>query len=338
MLRASPPPPDPATSPPAPVPLLTDLGKCSSVGDPVISLARCPRRRTTSPPPVPPPPWQPRRRRLGRGPGPRRRRAYGTLAARRPRATPGAPFVGPGHPPPSGRPARHRARVCAPRPADARASPPASGSPRPLRAARLSTRRRPPLHPTERASPPRRCPTANLHPDGQKILRRGRGEGGGRQGSGKGGRRRDGRVEGEPHARNHCPPEPTTALRPKTTAHQGPPGPYAPKPPPTSAHQRPPGPYALLPRLVVAHHNPPQPTTALRSGQRRPTGAVSRFGRGPTSGRTPRAVTAQGRPRSAAGSVGISTLCAAPLVHTTTGRREQRIPSALLNLSCEPAD
>ena len=221
---------------------------------------------------------------------------------------------------------------------------------------------RPPLHPTPPASPPdgTRLSTPTL-PDGQPAPRRpenfaprARG-GGGRQGSGKGGRRRDGRVEGEPHARNHCPPEPTTAhhsltpqdhcppgptraLRPETTAHHSPtPDDHSP-PAPTRAHQ------GLTPSCrgsslpTTAHHNPPQPTTALRSGQRRPTGAVSRFGWGPTSGRTPRAVTAQGRPRSAAGSVGICTLCAAPLVHTTTGRREQRIPSALLNLSCEPAD
>ena len=210
MLRASPPPPGPAPSPPVPIPLLTDLRRCSAGRDPVTSLAWCPRRRTSSPPAAPPPPRPPRRRRLGRGPRPRRRRTGGTLAARRPGPAPGAPFVGPGHPPSSGRPARHRARVGASRPADARGRPAGARVPSspqahpplhptepasPPDAARLSTRRSPPLHPTLPASPPdgarlstRRCPTANPHPDGRKTLRRGRGgEGGGTPGRGGGG-------------------------------------------------------------------------------------------------------------------------------------------------------
>ena len=146
-------------------------------------------------------------------------------------------------------------------------SPPASGSPRPLRAARLSTRR---------------CPTANLRPDSQKILRRGRGEGGGRQRGGKGSRRRGGRVEAEPYAReplptaaHHCPPLPTRALRPRTTAHHS----------PTPEDHSPPQP-------TTAHHCPPLPTRALHlptRALRLPTRALRRPGAAHRRRRTPRA-------------------------------------------------
>ena len=129
----------------------------------------------------------PRRRRLGGGPKPRRRRAYRTLAVRRPRHILGPPSSVRVTPPlPSG-PLATEPRCALPARPTPGAPPPASGSPRTLRAACLSTRRCPPLHPDRARLSTRRCPTADPHPDGQKIMRRRRG------GAGGGPRRREGR-------------------------------------------------------------------------------------------------------------------------------------------------
>ena len=165
---------------------------------------------------------------------------------------------------------------------------------RPARASRAGHRHpgpllapygRPPLHPTRPASPPdgarlspRRIPTVNLHPDGQKNFRRRRreGRGGGLSrppkwtGGGGGGRKAWDRARQSPTPRNHSPPEPTTALRPRISC---PPPPTralrCPTPrdfPPTTA-LRCPTPRGFLP--TTAHHCP----TPLRAAHHCPPGA-----------------------------------------------------------------
>ena len=141
----------------------------------------------------------------------------------------------------------------------------------PLRAARLSTRRGAPLHPTL--------------PDGQPAPRRpgkfcaaGAGRGGGAEEDGGG-------WTGGPGSRG----EPTPSGGPPTTAHHSPPQPTAPStatpPPPTAAHRSPPQPYALRPTPhVLRRGRPPGPSRALGWGPPAIGVNDTKAGRGPPPG------------------------------------------------------